>query len=80
VVRDLYTVQNGRAKDPLYSLTEYAVNSVYGSAEVSFKRFLYLNGTLRNDWFSTLSPENRSILYPSISASYIFSEYMELPT
>ncbi|MGC1241720.1 MAG: SusC/RagA family TonB-linked outer membrane protein [Chryseosolibacter sp.] len=80
VVRDLYTVQNGRAKDPLYSLTEYAVNSIYGSAEFSFKRFLYLNGTLRNDWFSTLSPENRSILYPSISASYVFSESMELPT
>jgi len=74
VVRDLYTVQNGRAKDPLYDLNERAVNSVYGSAEVSYKDFLYLNGTIRNDWFSTLSPENRSILYPSISASYIFSE------
>ena len=80
VVRDLYTVQNGRAKDPFYSLNEYAVNSVYGSAELSFKRFLFLNGTLRNDWFSTLSPENRSILYPSISASYVFSESMDLPT
>ena len=79
VVRDLYTVQNGRAKDPFYALTEYAVNSLYGSAEISFKQFLYLNGTLRNDWFSTLSPENRSILYPSISASYVFSESMELP-
>ncbi len=74
VVRDLYTVQNGRAKDPLYDLSERAVNSVYGSAEVSYKDFIYLNGTLRNDWFSTLSPENRSIMYPSVSASYIFSE------
>ena len=74
VVRDLYTVQNGRSKDPLYDLSERAVNSVYGSAEISYKEFLYLNGTIRNDWFSTLSPENRSILYPSISASYIFSE------
>lgn len=80
VVRGLYTVQNGRAKDPLYSLTEYAVNSLYGSAEFSFRRYLYLNGTLRNDWFSTLSPANRSILYPSISASYVFSEAMDLPS
>ncbi len=76
VVRNLYTVQNGRAKDPLYDLSERAVNSVYGSAEVSYKNFLYLNGTVRNDWFSTLSPANRSILYPSVSASYIFSETM----
>ncbi len=74
VVRDLYTVQNGRSKDPFYDLSERGVNSLYGSAEVSWKRVLYLNGTLRNDWFSTLSPANRSILYPSLSASYIFSE------
>lgn len=80
VVRDLYTVQNGRAKDPFYDLSELAVNSLYGSAEISWRRFLYLNATHRNDWFSTLSPENRSIPYSSISASYVFSESMELPT
>lgn len=74
VVRGLYTVGNGRVKDPIYGLSERAVNSVYGSADISFKRFIYINGTLRNDWFSTLSPANRSILYPSISGSFIFSE------
>jgi outer membrane receptor protein involved in Fe transport len=74
VVKDLYTVQNGRAKDPIYDLQERGVNSLYASAEVNFKQFIYLNGTVRNDWFSTLSPANRSILYPSVSASYVFSE------
>jgi TonB-linked SusC/RagA family outer membrane protein len=74
VVRGLYTVQNGRAKDPLYDLQKRGVNSLYGSAEVSWKNLLFLNGTLRNDWFSTLAPENRSILYPSVSLSYVFSE------
>ncbi len=80
VVRGLYTVQNGRAKDPTYSMSERAVNSVYGSAEFSYKGFLFLNGTARNDWFSTLSPANRSILYPSVSASYVFSESFNTPT
>jgi TonB-linked SusC/RagA family outer membrane protein len=79
VVRDLYTVQNGRAKDPFYDLSELAVNSLYGSAELSWRRYFYLNGTHRNDWFSTLSPENRSIPYSSISGSYVFSESMEMP-
>ncbi len=74
VVRDLYTVQNGRVKDPLYDLSEREVNSLYGSAEVSFKQILFLNGTLRNDWFSTLSSAKRSIPYPSVSAGYVFSE------
>ena len=77
VVRGLYTVMNGRVKDPQYGLSERAVNSVYSSAEVSFKEFLYLNGTVRNDWFSTLSPANRSILYPSVSASFVFSQAFE---
>jgi outer membrane receptor protein involved in Fe transport len=74
VVRDLYTVQNARIKDPIYNLSERAVNSLYGFAEVSYRNFIFLQGTLRNDWFSTLSPANRSILYPSISSSYVFTE------
>jgi TonB-linked SusC/RagA family outer membrane protein len=77
VVRDLYTVQNGRVKDPTYGLSERKVNSIYGSAELSFRNFLYLNGTVRNDWFSTLSPANRSILYPSVSGSFVFSQAMK---
>jgi len=74
VVRDLYTVMNGRVKDPIYGLSERSVNSVYGSGEISFRNYLFLNVTARNDWFSTLSPANRSIFYPSISGSYVFSQ------
>ena len=81
VVRGLYTVMNSRVKDPLYGLSERAVNSVYGSAEFSFKNYLFLNVTARNDWFTTLSKENRNIIYPSFSGSYVFSQAFEsLPT
>ncbi|GAB4027558.1 SusC/RagA family TonB-linked outer membrane protein [Spirosoma koreense] len=73
VVRGLYVPQNGRVKDPLYSLSERKVNSLYGAAEFSFKDFLYLNGTLRKDWFSTLAPGN-GILYPSVTGSFVFSQ------
>jgi outer membrane receptor protein involved in Fe transport len=61
-------------KDPLYDLQERGVNSLYGSVEGSYKDMLFVSGTLRNDWFSTLSPEERSIPYYSISTSYVFSE------
>jgi TonB-linked SusC/RagA family outer membrane protein len=77
VIRGLYTVQNGRAKDPVYTLSQYGVNSLYSSGEVSWNKTLYLNGTVRNDWFSTLSKANRSILYPSISGAYVFSETLK---
>ena len=73
-VRGLYNVGYGRAKDPTYGMSERQVNSLFGSAEFNYKKWLYLTVTGRNDWFSTLSPENRSFLYPSVSASYVFSE------
>ncbi len=80
VVRGLYTVANGRVKDPRYDLSEVKINSLYGAAELSYNGYLYLNLTARNDWFSTLAPANRSILYPSANASFIFSQaFKELP-
>lgn len=74
VVKGLYTVQNGRAKNPVYDISERGVNSLYGSADLSWNRTFYLSGTLRKDWFSTLSKENNGILYPSVSGSYVFTE------
>jgi hypothetical protein len=65
--RGLYTIGNSRQRDATYEFSERQVNSLYASAEVSFKDYLFLNGTVRNDWFSTLSPANRSILYPPIT-------------
>jgi len=38
IVRGLYSVQNGRSKNPVYSLEEKGINSVYGSADLSWMR------------------------------------------
>ena len=72
--RDLYTIGNASKVTPNYDLSERQVNSLYGAAELSWRRLIFVNATVRNDWFSTLSPENRSILYPSITGSFIFSD------
>ncbi|GAB3994461.1 TonB-dependent receptor [Spirosoma daeguense] len=81
IVRGLYVPQNGRVKDPTYGLSERKVNSLYGAAEFSYKDFLYINGTVRNDWFSTLAAGNRSILYPSVTGSFVFSQaFDKLPS
>jgi outer membrane receptor protein involved in Fe transport len=60
-------------------LSQSGINSLYGSAEVSYKDFVYLTGTGRNDWFSTLAPANNSIFYPSVGLSYVFSNQFKLP-
>ncbi len=47
---------------------------VFGELNLSYKRKLYLSITGRNDWVSTLPVQNRSFFYPSVSASYVFTE------
>jgi TonB-linked SusC/RagA family outer membrane protein len=80
VVRGYYTVKNGRAKNPIYDLREKGVNSIYGAVDLSWNRTLYLSGTVREDWFSTLARENNGIIYPSVSGSYVFTEsFKSLP-
>ncbi|EPR68117.1 SusC/RagA family TonB-linked outer membrane protein [Cyclobacterium qasimii] len=75
--RDLYTIGNASKITTNYSISERQVNSLYASSELSWKGYLYLNGTVRNDWFSTLSPANRSIVYPSVTGSFVFSQAFE---
>lgn len=75
-VRDLYTIGNGISKNPVYGYSQRRVNSLYGSAEFSFKQMLYLTVTGRNDWYSTLNPKSNNYLYPSASLSFVFTELM----
>ncbi|WP_218129579.1 SusC/RagA family TonB-linked outer membrane protein [Kriegella aquimaris] len=72
--RNLYTIGNASTVSPNYVRSEEQINSLYAAAELSYGGFLYVNATARNDWFSTLSPENRSILYPSVTGSFVFSQ------
>jgi TonB-linked SusC/RagA family outer membrane protein len=63
-----------------YWYEAYGINSLFGSAEVSYDGYLYLTATARNDWFSVLNPENNSKLYPSIGASFVFTDaFKNLP-
>jgi len=63
--------------EKLFSKSE--VNSLFYSADLAYKDFLYLSLTGREDWFSTLDPSNNSIFYPSVSSSFIYSELIKLP-
>jgi TonB-linked SusC/RagA family outer membrane protein len=45
-------------------------------ADLSFgyKNYLFLNLSGRNDWTSTLAPENNSYFYPAIGVSFVFTD------
>jgi TonB-linked SusC/RagA family outer membrane protein len=51
---------------------------VYGNATLSYKNWLSIDVSARNDWFSTLPAESNSVLYPSISGSWIFTDALKM--
>ena len=59
------------------------INSFYGIAKFGYKDYLFVDITGRNDWSSALatpfSVDGTSFFYPSISTSFILSNYTELP-
>ena len=75
----LHTLNNAANRSTIYDITESGINSLFGSAEFSWKNMLFLNVTGRNDWFSTLPKEGNSIFYPSIGASWVFSDAFAMP-
>lgn len=79
ISRDFLTVTNTLVREPGYGLNQKVINSVYGSAVVGFKDYLFLEVTARNDWSSTLPTANNSYFYPSVNATFNFSQAIELP-
>lgn len=55
---------------------ERATNSVFGSLQLSWKEYLALDLTARNDWSSTLPTQNNSFFYPSANVSFVISDFV----
>jgi len=78
-VNGLYTLSNSR--DPLVSSNFYSklrTYSLFGSAQLGFRDYAYLNLTARNDWDSSLPQPNLSYFYPSVNGSLILTEAFDI--
>ncbi len=66
------------ANPPLVNsvISKNQINSLYGKIGMGWKNLVYVEGTGRNDWASTLPKATRSYFYPGISGSFIPSELM----
>ncbi|WP_257658478.1 SusC/RagA family TonB-linked outer membrane protein [Parapedobacter lycopersici] len=69
-----YFISNGASQTFSKSFSEFAINSLFASADIGFNNYLYLTLTGRRDWFSTLSPESNSLFYPSVGLSFLLSD------
>jgi outer membrane receptor protein involved in Fe transport len=77
VIPFLYVLNNTKNKNTGYGLFRKEVQSLYYTAEFSYKNMLFLNTTGREDWFSTLPTANNHLFYPSVSGSFIFTELLK---
>ena len=80
IVPNLFTVQNISSGALNYSNGRFqkAINSVYAMLNLGFRNYLYLDLTGRNDWSSTLPPENRSYFHPSASLSFLINNLFNM--
>nr|WP_294895711.1 SusC/RagA family TonB-linked outer membrane protein [uncultured Pedobacter sp.] len=80
----LFTLANAATPLEIFTFaSKKRINSTYGSAKFSFKNYLFVDVTGRNDWSSALatplSTKNTSFFYPSVSGSFVLSEITKLP-
>jgi TonB-linked SusC/RagA family outer membrane protein len=63
------TLRNGKS-----SVAQRRLVSAFGRATLSYKNYLYLTATGRNDWTSTIPIGANSFFYPSVSGSFVFTD------
>jgi len=76
IADELYNYANAGSVVTTNTSNQKRIQGVYGDVGLSYKDYLFLNVTARNDWSSTLPVHNNSYFYPSVSSSFVFSELL----
>lgn len=75
VVKGIYNLSNSAITPTIGNSEAHSgVNSVYGSAVLTWNRVATVEVTGRNDYSSTLPKENSSYFYPSVNGSLVLSD------
>ena len=76
-MKDVVAIMNYAEQSVLQNTYKKQINSVFGSASVGYMHTYYLEGTIRGDKSSTLPISNNIYVYPSVSGSIVFSEFIK---
>ncbi len=74
---DIITIMNYAEQSVQPSTYKKQIVSMFGSASVGYRHTYYLEATLRGDKSSTLPSGNNVYVYPSVSGSVVFSEFIK---
>jgi TonB-linked SusC/RagA family outer membrane protein len=70
------SVNNTNSRTNRTTIAQRRLISLFGSATLNYNDYLYITGTLRNDWTSTIPVERNAFAYPSVSGSFVFTDAM----
>jgi TonB-linked SusC/RagA family outer membrane protein len=74
-IPNFYDISNSSGTPEIGQVTTLRrLIGVYGQAELAYKDFWFVTGTVRNDWSSTLPKHNNSFIYPAVNTSFVFTE------
>ncbi|WKN41880.1 SusC/RagA family TonB-linked outer membrane protein [Tunicatimonas pelagia] len=79
-VDNLFAVGNTLQPRPFEDFAEREQQSVYAFGEIGFYNAIFLSGSFRNDWTSTLPEDNRSYSYPSVGLTAVVSDLVNFPS
>ena len=74
---NVFNIMNYAEQSVQEGMYRKQINSVFASASIGYDRTYYLEATLRGDQSSTLPVQNNIYVYPSVSASWVFTEYLQ---
>jgi len=78
VLENKFYLDNGKTIATNDGESQTQTQSIYGTAQVGFRNYLFLDVTARNDWDSTL-PSPYNYFYPSAGLTSVLSDIISLP-
>ncbi len=77
-IPDFYNLANSISTPHAYNYKQQkAINSVFADVTLGWRNMLYLEGAVRTDKSSALPKGNNTYTYPSVTASWLFSELLK---
>ena len=73
-IPELFDPGNVVSNIPSKNYAKSRIFGAFGDLTLTYKKWLTLNATARNDWTSTLPKGGNSYFYPSVALSFVFSD------
>lgn len=78
-IPNLFTTDNSAGVADSYLPSRKSFQALFGNAELSYKRMIYLSASYRSDWWSQLYGTGKLyITYPSVGTSVVLSDLLNI--